>query len=258
MAKKAKQIDNRIQSTERVTTAATTHKDQIAEALAARAVEVLGPDTKATRDVFSIVLDFVASSLKYAGGNLDNAELAVVAERADDVGLRETRDAAEAAVRNSSVRVKSMVTDALGDSALATYGLEGQTPRGTRELLSHARTVVKLLKEKPFQKEVEGVTFDSAALAAGLEGKADALGKAVGDVDREDQELKDKLGKRDATLGAWVETYQGSADTLVGLFRLAGRRDLSEAVRPTQRTIAGEEIAPEAPPVAAPGEEKPQ
>jgi len=248
MAKKAKQIDNRIQSTERVVTAATTHRDQIAEALATRAVEALGPQTKATKDVFVVVLDFLAAALKHSAGKLDAAELAVVAERADDVGIRETRDANEAAVRNTSIRLKSMLTDALGDDALRVYGLEGQTPRGARELVSHARTVSNLLKEKPFQKSVDGVTFDSAALAAGLDAKAEALAKSVADLDREDQELKDKLGKRDAELGAWTETYQGSTDGLVGLFRLAGRKDLSEAVRPTQRTLAGEEVAPEAPP----------
>jgi hypothetical protein len=35
--------------------------------------------------------------------------------------------------------------------------------------------------------------------------------------------------------------HQGVADVLVGLFRLAGRKDLSDRVRPSSRTLAGEE-----------------
>lgn len=245
MAKKAKNIENRLRSTDHVARAATVHRDQVTTSLAALAVDVQGSTTRATREVFEIVVDFTTAALKHAGTNLDTSELAVVAEKADDVGLREARDEHETITRNSCVRVKSMVADALGDKALAVYGLEGSTPRGPREILTHARTVVELLQKQPFQKTVEGVTYDSAAMATGLATKAGALAQALGDVDREEQELRDKLGLRDKALAGWTESYQGGADTLVGLFRLAGRKDLSEAVRPTLKTVSGEEIAPE-------------
>lgn len=258
MAKKAKNIENRLRSTEHVAQAATVHREQVTSSLAALAVEVQGSTTIATRDVFEIVIDFLTAALKHAGTKLDTTELAVVAEKADDVGLREARDEHEIITRNSCIRVKSMITDALGDNALAVYGLEGPTPRGARDVLTHARTVVELLQKKPFQKTVEGVTYDSAAIATGLATKAATLAQALGDVDREEQELRDKLGLRDKALGTWTDTYQGGADALVGLFRLAGRKDLAEAVRPTQKTVSGEEIAPEvgqvppAPPIEPP------
>lgn len=252
MAKKAKNIENRLRSTEHVAQAATVHRAQVTSSLAALAVEVQGSTTNATREVFEVVVDFITAALKHAGTKLDAAELSVVAEKADDVGLREMRDAHEITTRNSCVRIKSMVADALGDNALAVYGLEGPTPRGAREVLTHARTVVELLQKTPFQKTVDGVTYDSASIAMGLATKAEALAHALGDVDREEQELRDKLGIRDMTLGTWTEAYQGGADTLVGLFRLAGRKDLSEAVRPTPKMVSGEDVAPEvedAPPV---------
>ena len=46
----------------------------------------------------------------------------------------------------------------------------------------------------------------------------------------------------------WEDVHQGIADTLTGLFRLAGRKDLSEHVRPTHRMLAGEETPPAEPP----------
>lgn len=246
MAKKTKQIDNRIQSSEHVVHAATTHRDQVAETLAARALAVQGPDSSVTKAVFLSVLDFLVGTLAGSMKDLDEAEHRVVAERADDVGLREARDAAALDLVNGAVRVRSMVVDALGTPALHTYGLEGSTPRAPRELASHARTVANLMKKQPFAVTVDGISFDSAAMAATLDKKALALETALGDIQREEQELADKLGQRGKQLGAWTDDHQGIADTLVGLFRLAGRKDLAERVRPTSRALAGEEITPSA------------
>jgi hypothetical protein len=244
VAKRSRQIDNRIQSSGHVVGAAKAHREHIAEALAARAVSVQGANTKATKDAFVVMLDFLVDTLGASVQSLDGAELRLVAERADDVGLRDTRDAAATDLVQGAVRVRSMVSDALGAGALRTYGLEGDTPRAPRELVSHSRNVSNLMKEKTFVVTVDGVTFDSAAMAATLDKKADALETALADMQREEQELADQLGRRDMQVAAWVEGHQGVADTLVGLFRLAGRKDLSERVRPTSRALSGDEITP--------------
>jgi hypothetical protein len=243
VTKRAKQIDNRIQSSGRVVRAATTHREQIADKLAARAVEVQGPTTKATKDAFLTLVDFLADSLKHGAGRLDAAELDLAAERADDVGVRERRDAAEADLRNRAVRVRSNVVDALGAPALKTYGLEGATPRAPRDLTSHARNVANLMRGKPFSIAADGVSFDSAGIASMLDAKAGELEAVIAEMEREEQELADKLGKRDGAVEQWTDEYQGVADALTGLLRLTGRKDLSERVRPTSRTISGEEIA---------------
>ena len=39
--------------------------------------------------------------------------------------------------------------------------------------------------------------------------------------------------------------YQGVADCLTGLCRLAGRKDLAERIRPTSRTVSGADEGPE-------------
>ncbi|MRG92527.1 hypothetical protein [Polyangium spumosum] len=243
MAKKSKLIDNRIQSSAEVVGAATAHRDQVAERLAARAIEVEGPETKATKEVFGIVIDFLASTLRHSAKRLDDAELAVVAERADDVEPRDRRDTRAADLYNRAVRVRSNVLDALGPEALKVYGLDGPTPRTPRDAVSHARKVANLLEKKPFAVTVDGASFDSAAMAAMLHAKAGALDLVIKDLAREDQELADVLGKRESVATVWVDDYQGVADGLTGLWRLSGRKDLSERVRPTSRTLSGDEVA---------------
>jgi len=145
----------------------------------------------------------------------------VVAERADDVLLRDARETRNANLLLAAIRVRSMVLDALGEKGLATYGLSGETPRVPRDLMNHAYTVAKLMQENPFNVTVDGVTFDSAAMATTLTTKADALATALADVQREEQELANELGKRNVAITAWGDVHQGVADTLTGLFRLA-------------------------------------
>jgi hypothetical protein len=245
--KKAKQIDNRVQSSGKVIRAATTHRNTVAEALAKRAVEVQGPNTKATKEVWLIVQDFYADALQHSTKGIDDAELAVTAERADDVEPRERRDSLENSLTARMVRIRSNVLDAMGPESLKTYGLEGATPRGAREVASHARNVANLMKQKPFHVTLDGMTLDSAGIVASMETEAEKIEAANVDVEREGQELVDAIGRRDVKVEGWGDVYQGVADSLTGNFRLAGRRDLSEWVRPTSRTLSGEEVETDEP-----------
>jgi hypothetical protein len=140
-----------------------------------------------------------------------------------------------------------MVLDALGNNSLAKYGLAGETPRSPRDAQSHAQTVAQHMQEHPFNVTVEGVTFDSGAMAATLTTKAKALENALGDMQREEQELVNELGNRQTAITEWTEVHQGVADALTGLFRLAGRKDLAEWVRPTIRTLSGDEAQTDPP-----------
>jgi hypothetical protein len=247
MSKKSKQVENRIETSEHVITAATTHRDQIADELATHAIKVQGSNTLVTKAVWLSIVDFLVDDLKHSVTAMGTADMRVVTERADDVDLRDTRETTTTNLLLATVRVRSMVLDALGEKGLATYGLSGETPRVARDLMSHAFTVVKLMQETPFNVTVDGVTFDSAAMATTLKAKADAVETALANMQREEQELVNELGNRHTAIGDWVDVHQGVADTLTGLFRLAGRKDLSERVRPTSRTLAGEEAPPAEP-----------
>jgi hypothetical protein len=240
MPSKSRRIDKRIETTSHVRSAVLTHRDGLADALAARALLVQGPATPATREVFGILLDFLADALAHDADALDAAELAVVAERADDVEVRRNRDALAAALGARMVRVRSCVEDALGARALEAYGLSGETPRGPRAVASHAENVANLMRRAPFNVCAGGVTLDSEGMAAAIEAQAAALSEALRAMDEEEHELANKLGLRAQALEAWADGYQGSADTLVGLLRLGGRKELAERVRPTCRRRRGE------------------
>lgn len=252
MSKKSKQVENRIQWSEHVIVAAKTHRDQIADALAQRAANVQGSGTVITKEIVGAFLDFVVDDLKHSMTAMDDAEMRVVAERADDVGLREARDSAVSSLLAATVRVRSMVLDAQGNQGIDTYGLSGETPRLPRDLMSHANNVAKLMQEHPFHVTVDGVTFDSAAMASTLSSKATLVDQMLGTMQREEQELVNELGKRHVAITAWGDVHQGVADTLTGLFRLAGRKDLSERVRPSSRTFSGDEPPPAEPPKETP------
>lgn len=256
MVKKAKTVDTRVQSSSHVFQAALTHRELVAESLAARAIAIEGASTKATKDVFLILVDFLASSLGTSSKSVDLAELAVVAERADDIEPRQTRDAALNQLISTALRTRSIVEDALGPSGLRTYGFEGATPRTPKELFSFSQNVSNLLKEMPFQITKEGITYNSAAVKTALDDRISQLDTALTHVQREEQELADKLGQRDKLLETWGDDYQGTADTLTGLFRLIGRKDLAERVRPSVRHATAEEEAPR-PEVQAPTQTTP-
>lgn len=247
MSKKSRQVENRIATSEHVMIAAKTHRDQIADVLAMHAVKVQGSNTVVTKAVWISVVDFLIDDLKHSVTTLDTAEMRVVNERADDVGLRDERDTAVSNLYAAAVRVRSMILDALGPNGIATYGLSGETPRVTRDVMSHAFTVANLMKKHPFNVTVDGVTFDSAALANTLTTKANAVETALNNMQREEQELANELGNRHTAIDQWMDVHQGIADAFTGLFRLAGRKDLAERVRPTSRTLAGEETPPTEP-----------
>lgn len=258
MSKKSKLIDNRVNSSSKVCRAVTTHTGGAAKALSEVAIRVDGPNTQATEAVFQTVFAFLANVLAFHAKEIDDAELAVVGERADDVAARDTRDTEEAAMRTAMVRIRSNMQHALGPKGLSTYGLEGAVPAGSYELASFGEKVVRLLNQTPFNVVIDGVTYDGAGMAQALDTKVKAFRQALVVMEREAQELVGELGKRDAKVEAWADGYQGVADAATGLYRLAGLKHLADRVRPSSRTLSGEEEAQDidpAPPAGLPAPE---
>lgn len=247
MGKLGKEIENRLNVTRKVAAAAETHGPNLAPTVAARMQELHGqgaPTAVAIASLFA-ALD---GSAKGAASRLEATALKLAAEQADDHAPRRQRDEATEAALAVMTRLRSAVSDALGAEGLATYGLAGETPRTPKALSAHLTNVANLLGEKPATVTTEfGGTFDSAAARTALLAKNAPLAAALGVVDREERELEEALGQRDQALASWTEVYQGVATTLEGLFRMAGRPDLALRVRPTSRTVSGEDAGPEEP-----------
>jgi hypothetical protein len=256
MSKLSQQVENQLAVSAKVVASARAHAKIVSIALAEHAAAIQGPATKADAQAHEAILLALADSLDHAAGALRATELAYTAEQADDVPLRAQRDGAHAALADSITRVRSAVEGALGQEGLKTYGLQGETPRKPyRATLNHVVNVIQLLEKKPVSVTTEfGTTFNTAPVAAALKTKLGDLEVLVGHLDRESRELEIAMAVRDRAAAAWSETYQGVANTLTGMFRLAGWRELAERVRPTQRTTRGDDAGPEISAVALPSQ----
>lgn len=242
MPKLREQVQNQIKVSEKVIASAKTHASKMAAELAARS----GQAPEADPAAYEAVILALAGQLTRATEALRERELEYTAEQADDGPVRAARDAAERDVANLMIRLRSTVEDALGRGALATYGLEGETARGPRKIMNHAENVARLLRKTPASITTElGSTFSTAAAAAAVEAKQATLAALIQDDEREARELEGALARRDRAAAAWSDAYQGVATALEGMCRLAGWRELADRVRPTQRTVRGEDAGPE-------------
>ncbi len=136
---------------------------------------------------------------------------------------------------------------ALDAKGLMSYGLNEETPRNTAwATLSFAFKVAHLLDEKPQVKATSvGATMDTAVLSQMLKAKAGMLAPLVETMDTEARELDDALLKRNQAGARWSDMYQGVAGMLMGFYRMAGRKDLADKVKPTVRAAQGDKVAPD-------------
>lgn len=242
MSKLSEQVQNQIRVSDRVVASARTHADKISDILAAQAELASGPLPKPSKGAYLAVLGALADGLAQKAELLRKAEEDLAAERADDIPVRATRDAAATALMTLLGLLRRTIEDHMGAKALATYGLSTESPRVPAKLLQFTKTVLRQLGEHPaIVTSPLGSTFDTNVAMKSLTTQCHQLEEAVGDDHREARELETALAARDRAAAAWSDAYQGTASTLEGLYRLAGYRDLAEKVRPTQRKIRGED-----------------
>lgn len=246
MSKLSEQVQNQIEVSERVVASARARAKKVAVELTARAAQAQEADAAATPAEYEAVVLLLAAQLTRAAEALRARELEVTAEQADDAPVRAARDAAEREVTGLMTRLRSTVEDALGPDALATYGLQGETPRGPAKVLSYSWNAAQLLRKTPASIMTElGSTFSTQAAALAVEARHATLDALIKDDAREARELEGALTNRDRAAETWSDVYLGAATALEGLYRLAGWPELADRVRPTERTLRGEDAGPE-------------
>lgn len=238
---RSQQVANRLETGIAVSAAGRIHGRVIAEALVAFCRETGAappPDPEAFILACSAMLD-------HAGMLLEGAEDRLTKELADDVSARGERDAAAADLLGVIIEIRGLLELYGGHQPSATYGLSGTTPRGPKELLGWARNVAQLLRATDRPIHVTGIGgTTTAVLAARLDAPMARLQAANLAMQDEDREAEQALLERDRALARWEATYQGAAGALEGLMRLAGRRDMADRLRPTQRKLLGQEVQP--------------
>jgi len=248
MSKLTDQVQNQIRVSEQVIASARTHCDAVSAALADISLEVEGPQTKATKASYQVLIASLANRLTFATSGLRESAQSLAAERADDPPVRLVRDNVTQEVTGLLSSLASMTDSHCGPEAVVKYGLRGEFPRVPAKLLESSRNVVGLLHKYPLVvTNAFGSTLDTKNAAAVLDVKNNELEAAVNDDNREIRELEKALDQRDKAAATWADAYQGTATTLEGLYRLAGFKDLAEKVRPTQRKLKGEDPGDEPP-----------
>jgi hypothetical protein len=196
---------------------------------------------------------WLGTTLGGAESTLDAADLAHMAELADDDEPRARRDASVTAARGALLSASSAVSGVLGDSYAKKVGLLAPLAERPDMLLKQITHVADQLGEHAAPKSaLEGATLDPKKLAASLGDVRDALKTALGDVAREDREKQTSMSARDAASARFTQVYSGVASILAGFCWLAGLDDLADSVRPTERKRAGmadEAISPTPPDV---------
>lgn len=241
MAQRTILVSNRLDNGEEVVASGRTHRDAIAAALEERVETWTAAQAAAAIDVF-------VGHLHAHNELLGATEDEYVAEQADDPTVREAREEAKANLLDLAVRARSRIADTLGRAGLERYGLESDTPRNARALASHVENAIKLLRGDVAEiDDGLGGTLATTALADSLAAAHAPLADAVARLRVESREGEGALTARDRALEEWTDAYQGVATVLVGLYRLAGRQDLAERIRPTDRRASGRETSEPSP-----------
>lgn len=231
-------IANRIRTGDMVIATIDAHAAEIASKL--RELNAGLEPLELTPSQVEPFLKALSALLHAATRELESKERAYMAELADDVAPRLTRD--ELTERGAALmsRARELIAGALGADGLERYGLTAPITRAPREVALRMRSTIDLLLANPATGSDDlGTPLESATVAVKLEEVFQPLEEALATLDREAQEEREAAEARDETIAAWSDIYQGVAEAISGLCRLAGRADLADRLHPTPDAIAG-------------------
>lgn len=238
MSQIGKMIQNRIDWARVVLASIERHHEPICTVLAGR----LGLEEDEWRELFDGMVD----ELGDAADALYDAEVALSVERGDDAGHRERRDTLTGELRGRAERARDFVAGAVGQSGLERYGLVEAAPHEPKALVGWTGRVVSALRDEPDTLvDPLGIELDTAEVADQLDDARQALVDQLAVLAEEAQDATDLLGRRDQALDIFEQVFRAVAGMAEHAYRLAGREDLAERVRPTIRRATGSEAPAE-------------
>jgi hypothetical protein len=236
-AKASRMVSDRVAITTTVVTAIDIHGPEVAPALE----KVLYPNG-APQDVsIAKVLIALGAHLQAQTMHLVQADRAHTTELADDDEQRRKREEALVDLREFLGALRSSLIQNFAGSLAAAYGLGGAIPEDASTVLVLAGHVEDFLRNRPLVEvpKNKSIKIDPILAADEVKTLANALTKALADVDREKREAQLTQAGKNEAMAAWGTSYSGVADATAAFFALAGRPDLAERVRPTARRRAG-------------------
>jgi len=164
-------------------------------------------------------------------------------QRGDKV-LRQIRDDATRELANLIGRLRGAVDRVCGQSVCQSlWGLEGAMPRDPVVVQSVTTRVLTELRKGSFQltgDPLPGFQMDPIAWVERLEKPMARLDEALDQLAQENRETLESNLAKSRILAEYDRSYQATARILEEFFRYVGITDLSERVRPNQRSQASE------------------
>lgn len=235
MADVSQMASNRKQIATTVISALRTHEDRLADNLAE---ELFG----GTQTTFTMpeLIEALADYLENSTDEVVEAAVDVLTEVAEDRAASDEASRALEELRDEIISQSSYIDGVYGREVSDRFGYGGVTPRATSPLVEAARSIEDNLRAQDFPAPRPGRRpidpDDLADALAKLRAELEEAAAANLDEERETQAARSDRNKHRKD---WDASYQGVANTAVGLFRLAGEPELSERVRPTANRRKG-------------------
>ncbi|QDG54408.1 hypothetical protein FIV42_27780 [Persicimonas caeni] len=239
MAKVSVLVDNRTDTAGAVLAASRVHG-------AAAAADVANQFAHVDEQMIRALLMSLEELLEGVTAKMRESEVSYAGERGETSRLREERDELHAELSDVYLQVRSLVEGSAGSRATADFGIDGGMPHTFKALVETSHNAVERLRTaQNVGRGPLGVLFDADKFADALEGPMTSARAVLERMRSEAREDELAMLERDQTVEEWERVYRGVALILQGFFTIAGRPELAERVRPTERRATGRDVQPD-------------
>lgn len=231
----SKQVTDRSKSALAVSTAGRTHAAEVATALQ----EILSPALEAGESIPNVALlvELLARTLDTSAHLMVKTDETHHLELSDDAAPRQARDESTVELSDELVELREWIVGLYGAKEVEKFGFTGSTPSDPVVLVRYTQNVIQAFQNiSPWPKPRRaGVTWDVNATVSKLLSLSSALENHIKSVAREAREAEASLQAKHNAMAEYDERFGQVATFLVGLFRLAGKQDLADRIRPSSR-----------------------
>lgn len=185
---------------------------------------------------------FITSHLKHlecVAERMSACDLGYVCEQNDDINLRGKIAETGLDLDHKIHQIRDNIRNLDSNETLGIYGMAEKPPRARQALVAYAQQVIRLLRARPYQFSGEiGQIIDTRTMADILEQVLTPFQKLVDEMNKEMDDLQSALHKRNNAIDTWADIYQGVCQCLEGLFRLANKNIIADALSPSFRRTA--------------------
>lgn len=255
---RTKQVVDRQRSAQAVLASGQTNGALIVAGIEARLTPLLRRGEKLPD--FKLFVELLIRGVEQSLDTLVRADDAYQHELTDDEAPRRDREARASELSDQLVELREVLSGLYGSDVLTAAGFSQSTPQEPILLSRFGGQVARALPKVTLPRaRVAGAKLDTQAAAKDLSERCGRLDQALAAVARETREAQAAQSVRNEAQASFDEALSGTASLLVGLLRLAGKPDLAERVRLSERRGASEEEPEPTPgpaPTPAPGADK--